>query len=147
MDTLMVRWWLLYATTQHTYRWEHLRRGCGAHSLYTLFLVPLSKHLQLAAVRTTRLEGTFGQLSGTIQLPKYVCRAVCDNVQHPRPLPASPRGQELAAWPGLNWLPSCLLLDVPHKAPVFKQLKWILASQILYFTPAKDRLWFPTSAL
>lgn len=78
-----------------------MQRGCGAHSLHALFLVLLSKHLHLAGVRTTRLERTLGQLSGTIQLPQYVCSAVCDNVQRAWPLPASPQGQELAAWPVL----------------------------------------------
>lgn len=33
------------------------------------------------------------------------------------------------------------------EAPVFKQLKWILASELLYFTPAKDALQSRTSAL
>lgn len=91
-----------------------MQRGCGAHSLHVLFLELLSKHLQLAGVRTTRLKGTFGQLSGTIQLPKYVCSAVCNTVQHPQPLPASPQGQELATWPVLYLLPSCVLLRVPR---------------------------------
>lgn len=98
-------------------------RGCGARSLHALFLVLLAKQLQLAGVRTTRLEGTFGQLSGTIQLPEYACSAVCDNIQPPWPLPASPQRQELAAWPMLYLLSSCVLLGVLQKAPVFKQLQ------------------------
>lgn len=98
-------------------------RGCGARSLHALFLVLLTKQLQLAGVRTTRLEGTFGQLSGTIQLPEYACSAVCDNIQPPWPLLASPQRQELAAWPMLYLLSSCVLLGVLQKAPVFKQLQ------------------------
>jgi len=38
--------------------------GCGAHSLHALFLVLLSKHLQLAGVRTTRLEGLLASSLG-----------------------------------------------------------------------------------
>lgn len=144
MDYSTVPWQLLHVARQHTYGWEYMWKGRRASSLFVQVLVFLPKHMQLAEVRTTWLDGTFGQPSETIQFPKYMCSAFCDSAGCPLALACQSTRAELATWPALYLLPFCVFLRVPQRN---LKLKWILASQLLYIISAKGALQFRTSAL